>query len=441
MNPVEIIKKKRSGIELSADEIKSFITKYTRDELPDYQMSAFMMATYFKGMTATETAALVQCMLHSGKVVDMSDIKMPKLDKHSTGGIGDKPTLMLAPLLAAVGVAMPTMSGRGLGHTGGTLDKLDAIPGMNTRLPIARFKELTKSVGLAFLGQTEEICPADKRLYALRDVTATIESVPLIVASILSKKLAEGVDGILFDVKVGSGAFMKTTKEAETLAEALVATAKASGVMARAFISDMNQPLGRTVGNAIEVNEAVAFLRQGPQDAPIEPRLLELTLELATEMYLMGQEWRGDKKSTPGAVREILKEALISGRAYAKFLEIVSLQGGDTEALDQGLAVASKKIILSANKRGFIGPINAEQIGMALIELGGGRKKTSDTIDPSVGFSFEKQPGDSVKKDETIAIIFAKDSKSGERAKAMLEAAISIQNDEFTKPKLIRSRI
>jgi pyrimidine-nucleoside phosphorylase len=441
MNPVEIIKKKRSGIELSADEIKSFITKYTRDELPDYQMSAFMMATYFKGMTATETAALVQCMLHSGKVVDMSDIKMPKLDKHSTGGIGDKPTLMLAPLLAAVGVAMPTMSGRGLGHTGGTLDKLEAIPGMNTRLPIARFKELTKSVGLAFLGQTEEICPADKRLYALRDVTATIESVPLIVASILSKKLAEGVDGILFDVKVGSGAFMKTTKEAETLAEALVATAKASGVMARAFISDMNQPLGRTVGNAIEVNEAVAFLRQGPQDAPIEPRLLELTLELATEMYLMGQEWRGDKKSTPGAVREILKEALISGRAYAKFLEIVSLQGGDTEALDQGLAVASKKIILSAGKRGFIGPINAEQIGMALIELGGGRKKTSDTIDPSVGFSFEKQPGDSVKKDETIAVIFAKDSKSGERAKAMLEAAISIQNDEFTKPKLIRSRI
>jgi pyrimidine-nucleoside phosphorylase len=441
MNPVEIIKKKRSGLALDAKEIEFFVMGYTNDQIPDYQMSAFLMAVYFQGMNDVETAALVHTMLHSGQIVDMSKVELPKMDKHSTGGIGDKTTIMLAPLLASVGVAMPTMSGRGLGHTGGTLDKLEAIPGMKVQLSLDRYKELTQSVGLAFVGQTDEICPADKKLYALRDVTGTVESIPLIVASIMSKKLSEGIDGIVFDVKCGSGAFMKTPKQAAALAKALVNTAKRSGKLARALITDMEQPLGRAVGNAIEINEAVAFLRQGPSDPLIEPRLKQLTLDLACEMYALAEISKGRKKKPNKDVRALLQSALSSGLAYSKFLEIISLQGGDTEAIDRGLPLAPKKILFTANKRGFVGSINAEHIGMALIELGGGRRKTSDTIDPSVGFHFEKQIGDAVKVGETIAIIYAQNAKSGEAAKAMLESCILIQSKKLTKPKLIRARL
>jgi pyrimidine-nucleoside phosphorylase len=263
MNPLSLIKKKRAGERLSREELQFLVEGFTEGEIPDYQMSAFLMAVYFQGMTSEETADLVSLMEHSGAVVNLAKVKLPKVDKHSTGGIGDKTTLILAPLLASCGVAYPTIAGRGLGHTGGTVDKLLAIPGFECDLTLQRFEELVSTVGLAFLGQTEEICPADRKIYALRDVTGTVESLPLIVASIMSKKLAEGIDALVFDVKCGSGAFMKTEAEAKALANALVATAKAAQKHASALISDMSEPLGHTVGNAIEVNECVAFLRQG----------------------------------------------------------------------------------------------------------------------------------------------------------------------------------
>lgn len=437
MNTITLIKKKRAGEALSPEELEFLIEGFTAGKIPEYQMSAFLMAVYFQGMTAEETAELVRLMQFSGATVDLSRLKSYKVDKHSTGGIGDKTTFLLAPLLASLGIAYPTIAGRALAHTGGTIDKLEAIPGFNCFLPIKRFEELVATVGLAFLGQTEEICPADRKLYALRDVTATVESTPLIVASIMSKKLAEGIDGILLDVKCGSGAFMKTEKEAAELAAALVATAKAAGKDARALVTDMSEPLGRAVGNALEVNECVAYLRRGPQDAPADQRLHELTMELATEMYLLSQK---GKKTNAAAVRELLEEALASGQAYSKFLEIVSLQGGDTEALDQGLKVSAKKFDFTAEKKGYISRMNSETIGWALTELGGSRRQASDKIDHSVGFVFEKRVGDAVKKDETIAQVYAKDSKSAQVAIEMLQNAVEI-GEPSRKPNLILRRI
>ncbi|MGE3260836.1 MAG: thymidine phosphorylase [Bacteriovoracia bacterium] len=441
MNAASLIKKKRNGERLESEEIAFLVNGFTKGTIPDYQMSAFLMAVYFRGMDAEETAQLVSIMEHSGSVVDLSRLKLPKVDKHSTGGIGDKTTFLLGPMLAACGIAYPTIAGRGLAHTGGTIDKFEAIPGFNCFLPLKRFEELVSTVGLAFIGQSEEVCPADRKIYALRDVTATVESTPLIVASIMSKKLAEGIDGIVFDVKCGSGAFMKTEKEAAELAKALVATAKAAKKHASALVTAMDEPLGRAVGNAIEVNECVSFLRQGPQDPQPDPLLKEITLELAIELYSLAELQKGKKRPNASAVREVLEETLKSGQAYSKFLEIVSLQGGDTSALDEGLPLAPKKIPFVAAKRGFLNSMNAEAIGLALTELGGGRRKTSDKIDPSVGFWFEKHLGDSVKKDETIAMIYARDAKSGEIARKMLEEAIQIDSESSPKAKLIRQRI
>lgn len=441
MNTVTLIKKKRSGESLEAAELKFLVDGYTKGEIPDYQMSAFLMAVYFKGMTPAETATLVSLMQFSGATVDLSRIKIPKVDKHSTGGIGDKTTFLLGPILASCGLAYPTIAGRSLAHTGGTIDKLESIPGFNCNLTLKRFEELVSTVGLAFMGQTEEICPADRKLYALRDVTATVESLPLIVASIMSKKLAEGIDAITFDVKCGSGAFMKTEEEAIELAKALVTTGKSAGKLASALVTDMSEPLGKSVGNALEVNECVAYLRRGPQDPAPDARLHEVTMELALEMFLLGQDKEGKKRPTPAAARKILEEALASGKAYSKFLEIVSMQGGDTDAMDRGLKVAAKKIPFTAGKKGFVGPMNAEAIGWALTELGGGRRKASDKIDPSVGFVFEKAVGDSVKKGETIATIYAKDIKSGNLALEMLVNAVAIQATAPVKAKLLRKRI
>ena len=441
MNVVQIIKKKRDGQALTSEELRFLIEGFTKDEIPDYQMSAFLMATYFKGMTAEESAELVNLMRSSGAQVDLSRVKLPKVDKHSTGGIGDKTTLLLAPLLASCGVAYPTIAGRGLAHTGGTLDKLAAIPGFETSLTIKRFEELVATVGLGFLGQTEEICPADRKMYALRDVTGTVESNPLIVGSILSKKLAEGIDGLVLDVKCGSGAFMKTPEAAQKLANDLVAAARAAGKQASALITSMHGPLGHAVGNAVEVNECVAYLRQGPQDPPPSAELHELTMELAVELYSVAEQVKGKKRPNAGPVRELLEGALKSGQAYSKFLEIVSLQGGDTGAVDAGLPLAPKKVPFLASKKGVISAIDGEKIGFALIELGGGRRKTSDKIDPSVGFWFEKDVGAPVKKDEPIAQIYAKDAKTAEQARKILESAVEIGTDSPTKPKLILARI
>lgn len=441
MNPASLIKKKRNGQRLEKEEIAFLVNGFTAGTIPDYQMSAFMMAVYFRGMDSEETAALVDLMQHSGSVADLSRVKMPKVDKHSTGGIGDKTTLLLGPMLASCGIAYPTIAGRGLAHTGGTIDKFEAIPGFNCFLPLKRFEELVGSVGLAFIGQSEEVCPADRKLYALRDVTATVESTPLIVASIMSKKLAEGIDGIVFDVKCGSGAFMKSEKDAVDLAKALVETAKAAKKHASALVTTMEEPLGHAVGNAIEVNECVAFLRQGPQDPPPHPLLKEITMELAVELYSLAELQKGKKRPNASAVREILEETLKSGQAYSKFLEVVSLQGGDTSALDDGLPLAPKKVAFTAAKRGTLSGMNGEKIGLALIELGGARRKTSEKVDPSVGFWFEKHLGDSVKKDETIATIYAKDAKTAEIARKMLEEAVEISADSPSKAKLIRQRI
>jgi pyrimidine-nucleoside phosphorylase len=438
VNTATLIKKKRAGEALTKEELRFFVEGYTQGAIPDYQMSAFLMAVYFRGMSPEETAELVRLMQFSGATVDLSRLKSYKVDKHSTGGIGDKTTFLLAPLLASCGLSYPTIAGRSLAHTGGTIDKLEAIPGFNCFLPIKRFEELVATVGLAFLGQTEEICPADRKLYALRDVTATVESTPLIVASIMSKKLAEGIDGILFDVKCGSGAFMKSEKEAVALAEALVATGRAAGKDARALVTDMDEPLGKTVGNALEVNECVAYLRRGPQDAPADPRLHELTMELATEMFLLSQK---GKKTNSSAVREMLEEALASGKAYSKFLEIVSLQGGDTEALDQGLKVSGKTFPFLAKKKGTITAMDGETIGWALTELGGGRRQSADKVDPGVGFVFEKAVGDAVEKGETIAQVYAKEAKTASVALEMLERAVEIGPESLKKPNLIRARI
>jgi pyrimidine-nucleoside phosphorylase len=440
-NSATLIKKKREGEELTTGEIEFLINGFTEGAIPDYAMSAFLMATYFKGMTANETAALVECMKNSGAVVDSSKIKLPKVDKHSTGGIGDKPTLILVPLLAACGVVYPTMCGRGLGHTGGTADKLEAIPGFNTRLTIQRFQDLLSSVGAAFLSQTEEICPADRKLYALRDVTATVESTPLIVGSIMSKKLAEGCDAIVFDVKVGSGAFMKTEKQAIELSRALVDTGRAANKVAYAMVTDMSQPLGHAVGNAIEVNECVAMLRHGANDSDPEPRLKELTLALAEKMLAAADEVAGKKPQAKEKYRERLLEALESGAAYAKFLEIVSLQGGDTEAVDDGLPLAPKKLVLESPSAGFVTAFDGEAIGMALVELGGGRKKTSDKIDPSVGFHFHRFLGDKVSKGTALVDIYARDAKAGQLALEMLQSAITVGKQASPIPSLIRQVI
>lgn len=441
MNIVQLIKKKRNGGHLTRDELQLLIDGFTMGEVADYQMSAFLMAVYFKGMNSEETSNLTSIMKDSGSTVDLSRVKLPKIDKHSTGGIGDKTTIMLAPLLASCGVAYPTMSGRGLAHTGGTLDKLEAIPGFKSSLTIKRFEELVSTVGLGFIGQTDEVCPADRKIYALRDVTGTVESLPLIVGSILSKKLAEGIDAIVFDVKCGSGAFMKTEEDAVALSKALVAAAKNAGKQASALISEMSEPLGFSVGNAIEINECVAYLRQGPQDTPPHHRLHDLVMELGIELYSLAELFKGNKRPNASAVRELLEEALKSGQAYSKFLEIVSLQGGDTDALDQGLPLAPKKIPFLAAKKGFIHSMNGENIGMALIELGGGRRRISDKVDAGVGFWFEKEIGSAVKKDEPIAQIFAKDAKTAEAARKLLEEAIVIGTEPVTKAKLILQRI
>jgi pyrimidine-nucleoside phosphorylase len=441
MNPVQLIKKKRDGGSLTNEELKFMVDGFTSGEIPDYQMSAFLMATYFQGMNIEEAANLISLMVHSGQVVELNKVKLPKIDKHSTGGIGDKTTIILAPLLASCGVAYPTMSGRGLAHTGGTLDKLESIPGFKCSLTLKRFEELVATVGLAFIGQTEEVCPADRKMYALRDVTGTVECNPLIVASIMSKKLAEGIDGLVFDVKCGSGAFMKTEPLATALASALVSAAKASGKQASALVTNMNEPNGSAVGNSIEINECVAYLRRGPQDAAPHPGLHELIMELATELYSVAEQVRGKKRPNASAVKEVLEQALASGMAYSKFLEIVSLQGGDTSTVDHGLPLAPKKVAFTASRKGFLKAIDGEQVGMALIELGGGRRKITDKIDPSVGFTFEKRLGDTVKKDEAIAQIYAKDAKSAEIARQMLEKAVEISSEPAQKPKLILGRI
>ncbi|MCC6276929.1 MAG: thymidine phosphorylase [Oligoflexia bacterium] len=390
MIPAELIKIKRDGGRLTESEIADFVNGYVDGQVTDYQMSAFLMAVFFRGMTDKETWSLTRAMLKSGEVVDLHQVSGRKIDKHSTGGVGDKTSLILGPVVASCGVIVPMMSGRGLGHTGGTLDKLESLSGFNTQLTLVQFKEQINQLGLSFIGQTPSICPADKKMYALRDVTATVECIPLICASIMSKKLAEGIDGLVLDVKYGSGAFMKTAHEAKILASKLLSIAKLGKTKVTALITNMNIPLGRCIGNALEVQECLDVLSgSGPDD------LKELSLELSAHMIVLG----GKAKSLDQA-RRMATTSLENGSALQKFRSVVEAQGGSLN-----LPKSQFKEIFNSPKSGFLNHFEVESLGLASLSLGAGRRKTSDVIDPSAGLVLLKKYNDKVKKGEPLVEI------------------------------------
>jgi len=415
---IDVIRKKRDGAELSPEEIRGLVDAYTNSAIPDYQVSAWLMAVVLRGMTRAETAALTDSMLHSGEVLDLSSLKPRKVDKHSTGGVGDKTSLVLAPLAAAAGVAVPMISGRGLGHTGGTLDKLEAIPGFNVNLPVNEFRRVLKTCGCAMIGQTAEIAPADRKLYALRDVTGTVESPYLICASIMSKKLAEGIDALVLDVKTGSGAFMKSEKDAAFLAELMVETGERMGKKVVALLTDMDQPLGNMIGNALEVVEVIDVLRgRGPED------LRQLCLELAAWMlYLGGVAGSVDEGKQRSA------EIISSGKALEKFRQMVELQGGNPRVLDDPglLPQAQHQMAVSPSKAGFLTSMQCEQIGTACVILGGGRERKEDSVDPSVGIILHKKVGDRIAAGEALATIHYNSEPLAVRARQLIEASCRI---------------
>jgi pyrimidine-nucleoside phosphorylase len=415
---IDIIRKKRDGVELSRDEIESLVNGYTRDDIPDYQVSAWLMAVVLRGMTRAETAALTDAMLRSGEVLDLSSLRTKKVDKHSTGGVGDKTSLVLAPLAAAAGITVPMISGRGLGHTGGTLDKLEAIPGFNVNLPVSEFRRVLETCGCAMIGQTAEIAPADRKLYALRDVTGTVESPYLICASIMSKKLAEGIDALVLDVKTGSGAFMKSEKDAAFLAELMVETGERMGKQVVALITDMDQPLGNMIGNALEVVEVVEVLRgEGPED------LRQLCLELAGWMLHLG--------GVSGSAAEGKKQSeklIASGEALDRFRQMVELQGGDPRTIDdpKKLPQAHSTMTISSTRNGYVASLRCEQIGTACVVLGGGRERKEDSVDPTVGIVLHKKVGDAVLPGESLATIYYNAEARATRARQLLEASYQI---------------
>jgi len=432
MVPHWIIEKKRDGAELSEKELRFFINGYTTGDIPDYQMSAMAMAIYFQGMSLDETASLTQVMMHSGDVVDTSSLAIPTVDKHSTGGVGDKVSLILAPLAACCGVAVPMISGRGLGITGGTLDKLESIPGYRTNLSELEFIEVLRTCGCSIIGQTETLAPADKKLYALRDVTATVPSIPLIVASIMSKKLAEGIDSLVLDVKWGKGAFMKSKDDAHELARTLVEVGRRMGKRMGALITDMNQPLGKTAGNALEVIEAVECLSgRGPDD------LMEVTMALSANMLLLS----GCCETHVDAL-DMLHRKIESGEALDRFRKMVSLQGGDVSAVDDYERFAQASIVqdVLAPEGGYIGGVDANHIGRACGVLGAGRQKTDDVIDVAVGISNLAKVGDRVNQGDVIATLHANHDEALKAAMEHLVCAFSItEKDEGAIPLIDKS--
>jgi pyrimidine-nucleoside phosphorylase len=402
MRAVDIIRKKRDAAELSREEIEFLIEGVTHDRIPDYQVSAWLMAVLWRGMTGAELAALTEAMLHSGVVLDLSGLLAAKVDKHSTGGVGDKTSLVIAPIVASAAshgrrIYVPMISGRGLGHTGGTLDKLESIPGFNVNLSLKEFRRVLEKCGCALIGQTPEIAPADKKLYALRDVTATVESHYLICASIMSKKMAEGIDALVLDVKTGGGAFMKKQADAEYLAELMVETGTRMGKKVVALLTDMEQPLGRKVGNALEVEECLEIMNgKGPAD------LRELCLELSAWMFVLGGL---TKTISEGKV--LAAEMIASGRARDTFREIIHLQGGDPRVVDDPslLPRARREAHIDAPRAGYVTAIHSELVGVAGMMLGGGREKKEDTVDPSVGIVLEKKIGDAVNDGDTLCTV------------------------------------
>jgi pyrimidine-nucleoside phosphorylase len=426
MRVVDLIRRKRDSGELTREEIEELIAAYTRGDIPDYQMSAWLMAVVLRGMSRPEIAALTEAMLHSGSVLDFSGLPGPKVDKHSTGGVGDKTSLVIAPIVAAGGVKVPMISGRGLGHSGGTLDKLESIPGFKVNLSLADFRRVLEACGCALIGQTAEIAPADKKIYALRDVTGTVESPALICASIMSKKLAEGIDALVLDVKTGSGAFMKKIEDAANLAELLVETGKRMGKNVVALLTDMSQPLGRKAGNAMEVAESIEVLSgAGPAD------LRGLCLELAAWMFYLGE-----RVKTVEEGKRLSSDLIASGHAREKFREIVGLQGGDIGVIDdpRRLPHARQTIEVTSPTDGFIAATQCEQLGVACVVLGGGREKKEDAIDPAVGLEFHKRIGDAVKRGEPLCTLHYNAAGRLAEAQRLVETAYRIEPE---KPKTI----
>ncbi len=429
MRAVDLIRKKRDSGEHTREEIDFLVTGYTRGDIPDYQMAAWLMAVWIRGLGPAETAALTEAMLHSGEVVDHSYLPMKKVDKHSTGGIGDKTSLILAPIVAAGGLAVPMISGRGLGHTGGTLDKLEAIPGFNTSLSLADFRRVLQECGMGLIGQTAEIAPADKKIYALRDATSTVENLGLICASIMSKKLAEGIDALVLDVKTGSGAFMSREEDAVRLAEVMVDTAKRTGKKAVALLTDMNQPLGRMAGHSHEVIEAIDVLKgHGPDD------LRTLSLELSAWMFHLGERTKSVEDG-----RRLAEQMIASGKALERFRQCIRLQGGNERIIDDIslLPMAKLQVEIFSPKSGFITSTRCRDFGIALAILGGGRNRKEDQIDHGVGMEFHKRIGERVMAgDKLVTIQYNSEAKLAE-AKNLVAAAFEIGEAATPPPPLI----
>jgi pyrimidine-nucleoside phosphorylase len=434
MRAVDLIRKKRDSGEHSREEIEFLIFGYTRGEIPDYQIAAWLMSAWIRGLSRAETTALTQAMLHSGEVLDLSGLPGKKVDKHSTGGVGDKTSLILAPIVAAGGLIVPMLSGRGLGHTGGTLDKLESIPGFNTNLSLKDFRRVLGECGMALIGQTAEIAPADKKIYALRDATSTVENTGLICASIMSKKLAEGLDALVLDVKTGSGAFMKREEDAVGLAEVMVEAGKSMGKKMVALITDMDQPLGRAAGHANEIVECIEVLNgKGPAD------LRELSVELSAWMFYLGEKTKSVEEG-----RKLAERMISSGEAREKFKQCIRLQGGDERVIDEPdlLPKAVSKVDVSSNGDGVLVATNCEQFGIALAMLGGGRETKEDRIDHAVGIEFHKRIGERVEKGEPLATIhYNSDTKLADARRMVAETFVIDQDSRGQAPRPLIRRI
>jgi len=428
-----LIERKRDGGVLDPAEIRWMISEYAADRLPDYQMSALLMAVFMEGLEPQELDAWTDAMLHSGEILDLSNVPIPKVDKHSTGGVGDKVSIPLAPMVAACGVAVPMMSGRGLGHTGGTLDKLESIPGFRTALDPPEFRSIVERTGLVLAGQSETLVPADRRLYALRDATGTVPSIPLIASSIMSKKLAEDLDALVLDVKVGRGAFMRDLDRAHLLAETMVGIGAARDTQVVAVLTDMGQPLGRAVGNANEIAESIEVLQGGGP-----PDLLEVTYRLGEEMLM-----RSGKAVERADARSRLEEAVESGAAFEKLAEVVIAQGGDPEALhDPGLLPsAGHEHVITASSTGYLARADALDIGMGAVALGAGRQRKEDGIDPAVGITIEAKLGDMVEEGQPLARVAWNDSARLEAALRYVEGAFAVSSEEVVAPPLIYGEV
>jgi len=429
MRTVDLIQRKRDGEELAPEEIEFLVEGYTNGDIPDYQMSSFLMAVFFSGMSDREVSRLTECMLRSGDTVDLSSIPGVKVDKHSTGGVGDKTSLIVAPLAAAAGVVVPMMSGRALGHTGGTLDKLESISGFRTSLTAEEFEKQLSELGLCFIGQTDRLAPADRKLYALRDVTATVESIPLISSSIMSKKLAEGVDALVLDVKVGSGAFMKKQVDARRLAQMMVGIGRRMDKRVQALITDMSQPLGYAVGNALEVMEASQTLQNaGPTD------LTKLSIELAARMIFLGK-----KAASLEDARRLAEEKLVDGSGYRKFKQVVAAQGGNPQALDkfEQLPNATGMREVASPRGGYVSSIDAHDIGSASNMIGAGRDRKEDAIDPAVGIILEVKAGEKVDAGSVLCRLYYTKEDHVEEAAEMVEDAFRISAQKPEERELI----